>query len=109
MRAAREITVAATPDKLWALLWDVPRMVECMPGCAEAKLCEQVALRLWHPHRQLGEQDVVEVALYRYAECRCRRPRREARIVRPGKVEQIVIGTRHQQSPRERLFVDPFA
>ena len=37
MRAAREIAVAATPDKLWALLWDVPRMVECMPGCAEAK------------------------------------------------------------------------
>jgi len=37
VRAAREIVVAATPDKLWALLWDVPRMVECMPGCAEAK------------------------------------------------------------------------
>ena len=37
MRASREITVATTPEKLWALLWDVPRMVECMPGCAEAR------------------------------------------------------------------------
>ena len=37
MRAAREIAVATTPAKLWTLLWDVPRMVECMPGCAEAK------------------------------------------------------------------------
>ncbi len=37
MRVAREITIAATPDILWALLWDVPRMVECVPGCVEAK------------------------------------------------------------------------
>src|SRR5947207_2603611 len=35
--ADKTAAVAATPDKLWALLWDVPRMVECMPGCAEAK------------------------------------------------------------------------
>jgi len=37
VRAAREIAIATTPAKLWTLLWDVPRMVECMPGCAEAK------------------------------------------------------------------------
>ena len=37
MRVTREITIAATPDVLWTLLWDVPRMVECVPGCAEAK------------------------------------------------------------------------
>ncbi len=44
MHAAREVTLAATPADLWALLWDVPRMVACVPGCVEATEVE--------PHRR---------------------------------------------------------
>lgn len=37
MRVARELPVAAPPAALWALLWDVPRIVACVPGCVEAR------------------------------------------------------------------------
>ena len=40
MRVVREIAVAAPPADLWALLWDVPRMAACVPGCAEAREVE---------------------------------------------------------------------
>jgi hypothetical protein len=40
MRVTCEISIAAAPATLWALLWDVPRMVECVPGCVEAKELE---------------------------------------------------------------------
>ncbi|MBI4272037.1 MAG: SRPBCC family protein [Candidatus Rokubacteria bacterium] len=40
MRVTREVAVAAAPPALWALLWDVPRMVECVPGCVEAREIE---------------------------------------------------------------------
>jgi carbon monoxide dehydrogenase subunit G len=40
MRVTREVTVAAPPAALWALLWDVPRMVGCVPGCVEAREVE---------------------------------------------------------------------
>ena len=37
MRAARELLVEAPPEALWSLLWDVPRMAACLPGCSEAQ------------------------------------------------------------------------
>jgi hypothetical protein len=37
VHVTREVTVSAAPDALWDLLWDVPRMVACVPGCAEAR------------------------------------------------------------------------
>ncbi|HEY7518998.1 MAG TPA: SRPBCC domain-containing protein [Methylomirabilota bacterium] len=40
MRVERELEVAAPPERLWAALWDVPRMVACLPGCAEAREVE---------------------------------------------------------------------
>jgi uncharacterized protein len=36
MQVTREVEVAAAPGALWELLWDVPRMVQCVPGCVEA-------------------------------------------------------------------------
>jgi carbon monoxide dehydrogenase subunit G len=44
MRVARELDVAAPPERLWDTLWDVPRMVTCLPGCTEAREVE--------PHRR---------------------------------------------------------
>jgi carbon monoxide dehydrogenase subunit G len=44
VHVAREVAVEAPPAALWALLWDVPRMVQCVPGCAEAAEVE--------PHRR---------------------------------------------------------
>ncbi len=44
MRVTREVPIVASPDALWELLWDVPRIVECMPGCVEAREIE--------PHRR---------------------------------------------------------
>lgn len=40
MRIAHEAALAVTPERLWALLWDVPRMVACVPGCEEAQEVE---------------------------------------------------------------------
>lgn len=40
MRVTRELTVAVPPAALWALLWDVPRIVACVPGCVEAREVE---------------------------------------------------------------------
>src|SRR5262245_10705978 len=40
MRVVRDVTVAAAPAALWALLWDVPRMVGCVPGCVDAREVE---------------------------------------------------------------------
>lgn len=37
MRIARELLIDAAPETLWRLLWDVPRMAGCVPGCAEAQ------------------------------------------------------------------------
>jgi uncharacterized protein len=40
MHVTRELPLAAAPATLWALLWDVPRIVACVPGCVEAKEIE---------------------------------------------------------------------
>ena len=44
MRVEREIDLAVSPERLWDTLWDVPRMVTCLPGCTEAREVE--------PHRR---------------------------------------------------------
>jgi uncharacterized protein len=36
MRVAREVALAAPVGRVWEALWDVPRMVGCVPGCVEA-------------------------------------------------------------------------
>jgi uncharacterized protein len=36
MEFTQRIAVAATPEKVWALLWDIKRMATCIPGCREA-------------------------------------------------------------------------
>jgi carbon monoxide dehydrogenase subunit G len=40
IRVEREIDVPLAPERLWPVLWDVPRMVACMPGCSEAREVE---------------------------------------------------------------------
>jgi len=40
MHVTRELTVPVPPAALWALLWDVPRIVTCVPGCVEAREVE---------------------------------------------------------------------
>jgi carbon monoxide dehydrogenase subunit G len=44
VHVSRDLDVAAPPETLWATLWDVPRMVACLPGCTEAREVE--------PHRR---------------------------------------------------------
>jgi carbon monoxide dehydrogenase subunit G len=40
MRVARELALTAGTERVWATLWDVPRMVACVPGCVEARELE---------------------------------------------------------------------
>jgi carbon monoxide dehydrogenase subunit G len=40
MRVTREVEIVAPATVVWELLWDVPRMVECLPGCVEAREVE---------------------------------------------------------------------
>jgi carbon monoxide dehydrogenase subunit G len=40
MRVAREVVLAASIERVWQVLWDVPRMVTCVPGCVEAREVE---------------------------------------------------------------------
>jgi carbon monoxide dehydrogenase subunit G len=40
MRVERSVTLAAAPERVWRTLWDVPRMVACVPGCVEAREIE---------------------------------------------------------------------
>lgn len=44
MHVTRDLDVAVPPDKVWVTLWDVARMVTCLPGCTEAREVE--------PHRR---------------------------------------------------------
>jgi carbon monoxide dehydrogenase subunit G len=40
VHVAHEVALTAAPEALWNLLWDVPRMVGCVPGCVDAKEIE---------------------------------------------------------------------
>jgi len=40
MRVVREVVLAAPAERVWQALWDVPRMVGCVPGCVEAREVE---------------------------------------------------------------------
>jgi uncharacterized protein len=40
MRVAREVVLAVPAERVWQALWDVPRMVGCVPGCVEAREVE---------------------------------------------------------------------
>lgn len=43
MHVKRDLELDVPPPAVWAALWDVPRMVACVPGCTEAREVE--------PHR----------------------------------------------------------
>ncbi|HEV8584048.1 MAG TPA: SRPBCC domain-containing protein [Methylomirabilota bacterium] len=58
MRVERELDLAVPPERLWLTLWDVPKIVTCLPGCAEAREVE--------PHRRYAatmRQKVGPIAL----------------------------------------------
>ena len=40
MRVAREVALAVPVERVWQALWDVPRMVACVPGCVDAREVE---------------------------------------------------------------------
>jgi hypothetical protein len=40
MRVTRELALAVAPELVWRALWDVPRMVACVPGCVDAREVE---------------------------------------------------------------------
>jgi uncharacterized protein len=40
MRVVREVVLAAPAERVWQALWDLPRMVGCVPGCVEAREVE---------------------------------------------------------------------
>lgn len=40
MRVTREVGIVAPASALWELLWDVRRIVECLPGCVDAREVE---------------------------------------------------------------------
>ena len=48
MNVRRALPVALPPAALWKVLWDVPRIVSCVPGCVEAREIE--------PHRRYTAQ-----------------------------------------------------
>ena len=37
MRVTRELMIEVPPEALWPILWDVPRMAACLPGCTDAQ------------------------------------------------------------------------
>jgi carbon monoxide dehydrogenase subunit G len=40
MRVTREVAIVVPAQALWDLLWDVRRIVECLPGCVDAREVE---------------------------------------------------------------------
>ena len=54
MRVERDLDVTAPPERLWAVLWDVPRMVACLPGCTEAREVEPQKRYEAHMSQRVG-------------------------------------------------------
>jgi carbon monoxide dehydrogenase subunit G len=54
MRVTREVGIAAPAAALWELLWDVRRIVECLPGCAEAREVEPHSLYAARMEQKVG-------------------------------------------------------
>ena len=40
MRFDQRIEVKASPDRVWAFLWEVDRVARCLPGCREVRVVE---------------------------------------------------------------------
>jgi carbon monoxide dehydrogenase subunit G len=40
MKITREVVIGCPAEALWQLLWDVRRIVECLPGCVDAREVE---------------------------------------------------------------------
>ncbi|ETX05484.1 CoxG family protein [Candidatus Entotheonella palauensis] len=40
MRFEKQVQIEAPRQEIWALLWDVPRVVRCIPGCDAAETIE---------------------------------------------------------------------
>ena len=53
MRATHEVPIVVPPGALWELLWDIRQIVECVPGCVEAKEIE--------PHRRYAARMTQKV------------------------------------------------
>jgi carbon monoxide dehydrogenase subunit G len=53
VRATHEVPIVVPPGALWELLWDIRQIVECVPGCVEAKEIE--------PHRRYAARMTQKV------------------------------------------------
>lgn len=53
MRFEKQVQVEAPRQEIWELLWDVPRVVSCLPGCDAAEIIEP------HEHYQATVQEKV--------------------------------------------------
>jgi len=54
MNVRRALPVALPPAALWKLLWDVPRIVGCVPGCVEAREIEPHRRYAAHMRQKVG-------------------------------------------------------
>jgi carbon monoxide dehydrogenase subunit G len=54
MNVRRALPVALPPAALWKLLWDVPRIVGCVPGCVEAREIEPHRRYTAHMRQKVG-------------------------------------------------------
>lgn len=41
MRFEKGVAIGAPREKVWAFLWDLPRLAACVPGCHEARVEEE--------------------------------------------------------------------
>jgi carbon monoxide dehydrogenase subunit G len=41
VRFEKAVTIGAPREAVWAFLWDLPRLVACVPGCQEARVVEE--------------------------------------------------------------------
>ena len=40
MKVERDVSIPASPETVWAFLWDVPRLATCIPGAKEVRTVE---------------------------------------------------------------------